>query len=262
MDIKHIKKSKVISLVITFVLFVGLTIGVVNMTSTDSKATCSAGIMNNGLNGIYININAAPYTTLASTTSVAYQRGGCAWFASSRARQVTGNNNIIIHGPSNWLSYGYSRYGFTKGSTPRAKSLAIYPNHMFVVEQINGSTATISEGATPISDPAHGYCVIRTVPVSSLAGLYGGIRGYVYLGVGGGAKSNASGAAVTGTGYYKVSANGSNLNMRQSANSSAKIIGKIPDGTRVYVSAISNGWGKVTYNDTTGWVALDWLTKA
>lgn len=261
MNILHGKKSKIISVIVTFVLFIGLTIGVVNMTSTDSKATCSSGIMNNGLNGIYININSAPYTTLASTTSVAYQRGGCAWFASSRARQLTGKN-ISIHGPANWLNSKYANYGFTRGSTPRAKSLAIYPNHMFVVEQINGSTATISEGATPISDPAHGYCVIRTLPVSSLAGLYGGIRGYVYLGIGGGNNSNATGSAVSGTGYYKVNANGSNLNMRASDNSSSDIIGKIPDGTRVYCSAISNGWGKVTYNGTTGWVALDWVTKA
>lgn len=261
MSISNTKKSKIISLVITFVLFIGLTIGAVNMTSSKSSATCSAGIMNNGLNGIYININAAPYTTLASTTSVAYQRGGCAWFASSRARQLTGKN-ISIHGPSNWWNSCYANYGFTKGSTPRAKSLAIYPNHMFVVEQINGSTATISEGATPTSDPAHGYCIIRTLPVSSLAGLYGGCRGYIYLGVGGGAASNSTGSSSSASGYYKVSANGSNLNMRSSADSSASIVGKIPDGTRIYVSTISGGWGKVTYNGTTGWVALDWVTKA
>ena len=151
MDIKHIKKSKLISIIITFVLLVGLTIGVVNMTGNKAQASCSAGIMNNGLNGIYININAAPYTTLATTTSVAYRRGGCAWFASSRARELTGKN-IIIHGPANWLNSKYALYGFTRGSQPRAKSLAIYPNHVFVVEEINGDTATISEGATPISD--------------------------------------------------------------------------------------------------------------
>lgn len=261
MNIKSMKKSKIISVIITFVLLVGLTIGVVNMTSTDSKATCSAGIMNNGLNGIYININAAPYTTLAQTTSVAYNRGGCAWFASSRAKQLTGKN-ISIHGPANWLNSKYANYGFTKGTTPRAKSLAIYPNHMFVVEQINGSTATISEGATPMSDPAHGYCIIRTLPVSSLAGLYGGIRGYVYLGVGGGAQSNATGSSSSASGYYKVSANGSNLNMRSSPDASSSIVGKIPDGTRIYVSSVSGGWGKVTYNGTTGWVALDWVTRA
>ena len=129
-------------------------------------------------------------------------------------------------------------------------------------QEINGDMATVSEGATPISDPAHGYCVIRTLPVSSLAGLYGGIRGYVYLGVGGGSKSNATGTAKNGTGYYKVDADGSNLNMRSSDRASASILGKVPDNTRVYVSDISNGMGKIVYNGLTGWVQLSWITKA
>ena len=41
MDIKHIKKSKLISIIITFVLLVGLTIGVVNMTGNKAQATAS-----------------------------------------------------------------------------------------------------------------------------------------------------------------------------------------------------------------------------
>ena len=261
MNIKNVSKSKIISLIITFVLIVGLTVGVVNMTSTKSEASCSAGIMNNGLNGIYININAAPYTTLATTTSVAYRRGGCAWFASSRARQLTGKN-ISIHGPANWLNSKYALYGFTRGSQPRAKSLAIFPNHVFVIEEINNGIATVSEGATPISDPAHGYCVIRTLPVSSIAGLYGGCRGYVYLGVSGNGSANSTGSAVSGTGYYKVNAHGNSLNLRSKANTMAGILGKIPHGTRVYVSGINNGFGKVSYNGNTGWVALDYLNKA
>ena len=39
MDIKHIKKSKLISIVITFILFIGLTVGVFNMTKLMTKNT-------------------------------------------------------------------------------------------------------------------------------------------------------------------------------------------------------------------------------
>lgn len=261
MNIKTMKKSKIISVIITFILLVGLTIGVVNMTSTESQASCSAGIMNNGLNGIHININAAPYTTLATTTSVAYRRGGCAWFASSRARELTGKP-IIIHGPSSWLNYAYRLYGFTKGYTPKAHSIAVFPNHVFFIEEINGDTATVSEGATPISDPAHGYCVIRTLPVSSIAGLYGGCRGYIYVGGGNGSKATDTGSASGSSGYYKVAAKGNHLNMRADDNGSSDIVGKIPDKSRLYVSSVSGNWGKVTYNDVTGWVVLDWLNRA
>lgn len=262
MEIKRMKKSRVISLLITFVLFIGLIVGVINMTGNKAQASAPSGIMNNGLGGIHININSAPYTTLAKTTSVAYRRGGCAWFASSRARELTGKN-ISIHSPAHWLNANYANYGFTRGSQPKAKALAIYPNHMFVVESINGGTATISEGATPISDPAHGYCVIRTLPVSSLAGLYGGIRGYVYLGIGGGAGANASGdKGSVSIGYYMVDADGKSLNIRATAKASSKIVGKVPDDTRIYVSVTDNGMGRITYNGLVGWVSLTWVTKA
>ena len=169
----------------TFLMVISIALGAV------SSALAPSGIMNNGLNGIYININAAPYTTLAETTSYAYRRGGCAWFASSRARELTGQN-ISIHGPSNWWNTYYANYGFTKGYTPRAKCFAIYTNHMLVVERIDGDVITVSEGATPLSDADHGYCIIYTTNREKLEGNNGGaFVGYIYLNVG--AECNTNG---------------------------------------------------------------------
>ena len=153
-------KKKILSLVAAFLMVVGIAAGSV-FSTPDSAALAPSGIMNNGLNGIYIDINRAPYTTLAETTSYAYRRGGCAWFASSRARELTGKN-ISIHGPANWWNTYYANYGFTKGYVPRAKCFAIYTNHMLVVERIDGDVITVSEGATPQSDADHGYCIIYT----------------------------------------------------------------------------------------------------
>lgn len=176
-------KKKILSILAALVMVVGLATGVA-VSSPDTTALAPSGIMNNGLNGIYININAAPYTTLAETTSYAYKRGGCAWFASSRARQLTGKN-ISIHGPSNWWNTYYANYGFTRGYTPRAKCFAIYTNHMLVVERIDGNVITVSEGATPQSDADHGYCIIYTTTREQLESNNGGnFVGYVYLGVG------------------------------------------------------------------------------
>ena len=183
-------KKRIISVLAALVMVVGIAAGAI-FGGPDSSALAPAGIMNNGLNGIYININAAPYTTLAETTSYAYRRGGCAWFASSRARELTGKN-ISIHGPSNWWNTYYANYGFTKGYTPRAKCFAIYTNHMLVVERIDGSVITVSEGATPQSDADHGYCIIYTTTREKLEGNNGGeFVGYIYLNVG--AECNTNG---------------------------------------------------------------------
>lgn len=189
-------KRKILSIVAALLMVVSLAVGS-TFSTPDATATCPSGIMNNGLNGIYININRAPYTTLAETTSYAYKRGGCAWFASSRARELTGKN-ISIHGPSNWWNTYYANYGFTKGYTPRAKCFAIYTNHMLVVERIDGNVITVSEGATPQSDADHGYCIIYTTTREKLEGNNGGdFVGYIYLGVG--SECNTSGLTTTRT---------------------------------------------------------------
>lgn len=54
-----------------------------------SFATAASGIKGNGTDGIYIDINAAPYTTYANKAygQYAYGNEGCAWFASSRVCQ-------------------------------------------------------------------------------------------------------------------------------------------------------------------------------
>lgn len=183
-------KKKILSLVAAFLMVIGIAAGSV-FSTPDSAALAPSGIMNNGLNGIYIDINRAPYTTLAETTSYAYRRGGCAWFASSRARELTGKN-ISIHGPANWWNTYYANYGFTKGYVPRAKCFAIYTNHMLVVERIDGDVITVSEGATPQSDADHGYCIIYTTTREKLEGNNGGdFVGYIYLNVG--AECNTNG---------------------------------------------------------------------
>ncbi|MFA6308241.1 MAG: Ig-like domain-containing protein [Clostridia bacterium] len=145
-------------------------------------ATAQNGIYANGLNGINININAAPYTTFATYSygQYAYTSSGCAWFASARVNQLTGVNNVIYDG-ANWYNNQYSRYGFTKGQTVKAKALACYQGHVRVVEIVNGDTVTISEGGYNVASYAsYGYTRIATMSIAALQS--GGFLGYVYIG--------------------------------------------------------------------------------
>ena len=276
-------KKKILSLVAAFLMVVGIAAGSV-FSTPDSAALAPSGIMNNGLNGIYIDINRAPYTTLAETTSYAYRRGGCAWFASSRARELTGKN-ISIHGPANWWNTYYANYGFTKGYVPRAKCFAIYTND-------------------------HGYCIIYTTTREKLEGNNGGdFVGYIYLNVGDECNtsgmttratnwwdrfrpttttttrystttrttnrtlpngSTTSGAITTTpapgtapytTGTYVVNTGSSNLNIRSSPDATTTIVGKVPGNTRVNVTQVNGRWGRITYDGNTGWISLDWCVK-
>lgn len=150
--------------------------------ATSVKVT---GIQNNGYNGIKININAAPYTTFAKIKGVgdyAYGKSGCAWFASSRVKQVTGKGTTIWGGPS-WYNTQYKNYGFTRGSVPRAKSLACFQGHVAYVESVSGDSMVISEGGSwYYSDASHGYCVIRKTNIKKYeSGMGSKFLGYVYL---------------------------------------------------------------------------------
>lgn len=50
------------------------------------------------------------------------------------------------------------------------------------------------------------------------------------------------------------------LNIRQAATTNSAILGQIPNGQRVGVNWLENGWARITYNGIGGYVSLDYLT--
>lgn len=153
-----------------------------NAVSNDTPS----GIKNNGEGGIYIDINASPYTDFAQKSygSYAYGREGCAWFASARLCQVTGIDCIISSGES-WYNERYAWYDLERGTSfpSSGKALVCYGGHVSVIEKVDGDQALVSEGGEYISsDAAHGYCVIHWMDISAVKSRLGGAIGYVYFG--------------------------------------------------------------------------------
>ncbi len=66
--------------------------------------------------------------------------------------------------------------------------------------------------------------------------------------------------AQASTGTYRVTTEGGNLTLRESASSSSKQLDYVPNGTLVVITEISNGFGKTTYNGKTGWLSMSYLT--
>ena len=162
------------------------------------NAAAASGILNNGCGGIYIDINADPYTTFQgySWGQYAYTNEGCAWFASARTNQLTGKGNVVRAG-TNWWNGGKGREGFATGQTPAAPALICWQNHVAVLEKIEGNTAYISEGGSKDSNQAHGFCQITTMDVSSIPGHTSGFLGYVYLG-----NTNPGSLSITASSNY------------------------------------------------------------
>ncbi|MCR5635760.1 MAG: SH3 domain-containing protein [Clostridiales bacterium] len=60
-------------------------------------------------------------------------------------------------------------------------------------------------------------------------------------------------------GNYKVATSGSGLNLRASASTSGNILTTVPNGTPVTVYEVLNGFGKVSYKNTVGWLSMSYL---
>ncbi len=177
--------------------------------SAFAATSCTKGVVyQNGLDGISISINKAPYNTIfiddrlqSGYGKYAYGPSGCAWFASARARELTNKTNVnLIWGAEYWWTKGTS-LGFKKlyrGAKLQHKAIAVwYPStthpkvgHVAVVEKVNGSTVILSEGGAsnswfnsrPNLQP-YGYCVLRKTTQAQLESL-GKFMGYIDLGVG------------------------------------------------------------------------------
>lgn len=71
---------------------------------------------------------------------------------------------------------------------------------------------------------------------------------------------DANGGDASGSNTYKVTTNGSTLQLRQEPGLGKTVLGQIPDGTLLQVgnTEVADGytWGNVTYNGITGWCAI------
>ena len=186
---------RILSLVLALVLLLSSASGLSIPAEAAAKYSGN-GICNNGLNGIYINIYDYPYTHYAEVPTwgqYAYGPSGCAWFATSRACEITGFQYPSIYGGPNWYNNIANIYGYSRGQEPRAPALMCFggndgAGHIAVLESFDGSTGIISSGGyTTNQTRNHDYTILYQRSRNALTRTIGGngqplpFLGYVYL---------------------------------------------------------------------------------
>lgn len=99
----------------------------------DYREVKAAGrvIANNGLGGININIDAAPYNE-NWTWGAPYAPTGCTWFVGARVKQLTGKGQNVTYSGRKWYnSYGRS-LGFSTGQEVKAPSVVCWDGHVAI----------------------------------------------------------------------------------------------------------------------------------
>ncbi len=120
----------------------------------------------------------------------------------------------------------------------------------------NASIMILPKGATvSVSTSANGWAAVN----------YNGTGGYIasqYLAAASGAAATPS-TTVTGNTGAAGSASATttaNVNLRDAASTSGKVLTTVPKGASVTVTGTANGWASVTYNGTSGYMSTKYLS--
>ena len=170
-------KKRLLSLLLALVLLATF----VPIMTQDASAHGSNGIYGNGTGGVYIDIYSNEFVTMSQTSwgQYAYGPQGCAWFATSRQWQLTGNYSVIYSG-SSWWNNGNGRLGYPTGRTIKAPAIVCYSGHVAIIEAVSGDRALVSEGGRT-DFPNNDYCHLGWQSISYVESSSRGFLGYVYL---------------------------------------------------------------------------------
>ena len=161
-----------------------------------SSANASYTILNNGLEGINIDISSSPYTD-SQYSGLRYQSNGCTWFAHARVRQL-GYKITTDYKAGSYYYYRASELGYSVAG-PDADISTINPpailcwnqhdgkwdGHVAILEKkLPDGSIIISQGGDGSAGAAHGYASIQKKTVAAMKGMCpnsAGFMGYVLL---------------------------------------------------------------------------------
>jgi SH3-like domain-containing protein len=147
----------------------------------------------------------------------------------------------------------------TASSSPSASSSGTSVNYTV---KINTSSLNVRKGA------GTNYAVVTSVKQGEIYTIVEESNGWGKLKSGAGwinlsyTVKNGATTSTSASSTYNVKITATaGLNIRKTASTSASKLGAIPYNTTVTVLSTSNGWGKVTYKNITGWISLSYTKK-
>lgn len=251
------KSKRPVASVTGIFMVIVLLLGMVG-TSYNAKAATAAGFSPRLSAPSYSNDYY--YSSMNPYYASGYGMPNCVAYAWGRAYEILGTRpKLCTSSAHKWWYYNKSNGYYEYGSTPKLGAIACWTRgssgHVAVVEKISGNSVTVSQ-----SHSSGTVFNTHTLTVGNESAYAGTFQGYIYI------LDDVEDLTYTDvvadqgyqTGNYTVSTGGYNLRIRKTASTTGSQLGKIADGKTVYVSKISGNWGKVTYNNVTGWICLDY----
>ena len=207
----------------------------VNFRSAPNTSSTSYGELKNGTKVNVVGVSSGWYK-VTYNGKTGYIHPDYITLASSSAGTAIA--------PSNTVTSTTGTAGTVKCSSSVNLRSAANTSSSILAELKNGTAVTVVS-------TANGWCKVT----------YSGKTGYIkqdYVSTTGSASNNTSAS----TGTAAVVKCSSTVNFRSAASTSSTILGELKNGTAVTVISTSNGWSKVSYAGTTGYISADYLVTA
>ena len=188
----------------------------------------------------------------------------CTAYAYGRAYEILGKEpKLSWYSAETWYDYNRNGGYYNYGRTPKVGAIACWcyngGGHVAVVEQIN------SDGSMVLSNSGYNYLEFYLTYANKNDSNPGGnswwtFQGYIYI-IDSADVVDSEPAVEYKNGVYKVQVD-STLNMRSGAGTSNAYVTSVPNGAKLSVTQTKQAggytWGYTTYNNKSGWVALDY----
>lgn len=207
----------------------------VNFRSAPNTSSTSYGELKNGTKVNVVGVSSGWYK-VTYNGKTGYIHPDYITLASSSAGTAIA--------PSNTVTSTTGTAGTVKCSSSVNLRSEANTSSSILAELKNGTAVTVVS-------TANGWCKVNC----------SGKTGYIkqdYVSTTGSASNNTSAS----TGTASVVKCSSTVNFRSAASTSSTVLGELKNGTAVTVLSTSNGWSKVSYAGTTGYISADYLVTA
>lgn len=207
----------------------------VNFRSAPNTSSTSYGELKNGTKVNVVGVSSGWYK-VTYNGKTGYIHPDYITLASSSAGTAIA--------PSNTVTSTTGTAGTVKCSSSVNLRSEANTSSSILAELKNGTAVTVVS-------TANGWCKVNC----------SGKTGYIkqdYVSTTGSASNNTSAS----TGSAAVVKCSSTVNFRSAASTSSTVLGELKNGTAVTVLSTSNGWSKVSYAGTTGYISADYLVTA
>ena len=201
----------------------------------------------------YLELTEVPYENSASKNSPKFFRGGKSTGIEVSASALNGSTGSSSTSTNNTSNSNTSASGSTSASSSSSSSSGI----MYGIGFVTGSGLRLRSSASTSSASLDSASRNEVVVVVSKQGdwykvIYDLKEGYMH-----GDYLKVSTSENAELGYGKVRA--SSVNIRSGAGTSYGKVNQAKNGEKVYIIGINNGWYKVIFENTVGYIRSDYV---